>query len=44
VRGCRRLGAPDEAGRDFRIEGRWLSLSRSDRERFVALSRDVSKR
>lgn len=32
VRGCRRLPEADAAGRAFRIEGRWVSLSRSQRE------------
>jgi len=42
VRGCRKQNAPDAAGRDFRIEGRWVSLSRNDRER--VLSATASRR
>jgi hypothetical protein len=36
VRSCRRLSQADAAGRAFEIEGRWLSLSRSDRERILS--------
>jgi hypothetical protein len=35
VRACRRLPAADDAGRCFRIEGRWVSLSRAQRERVL---------
>ena len=36
VRSCRRQESPDEAGRAFQIDGRWVSLSRSDRERVLS--------
>ena len=36
VRSCRRQQSPDEAGRVFQIDGRWVSLSRSDRERVLS--------
>lgn len=36
VRGCRRLPQQDAAGRAFRIEGRWLSLSRAERDRLLS--------
>ncbi len=36
VRGCRKQNDPDETGRVFRIEGRWVNLSRSQRERLLA--------
>ncbi len=35
VRGCRRQAEADAAGRAFRIEGRWVNLSRSQRERLL---------
>lgn len=35
VRGCRRV-EPDAAGRSFRIEGRFLSLSRALRDKLSA--------
>ncbi len=38
VRGCRRLSQADAAGRAFQIEGRWLSLSRGERERLLSAS------
>jgi hypothetical protein len=34
VRGCRRL--PDDAGESFRIEGRWVNLTRGQREKVRA--------
>jgi hypothetical protein len=36
VRGCRRVSEPDAAGRCFRIEGRWVSLTRAQRERVTS--------
>ena len=37
VRGCKKTEA-DAAGRSFRIEGRWVSLSRSGRARVTGSS------
>jgi hypothetical protein len=38
VRGCRRT-EPDASGREFRIEGRFVSLSRALREKLSGLPR-----
>lgn len=37
VRGCKK-GEADDAGRSFRIEGRWVSLSRGGRAKVTGTS------
>jgi hypothetical protein len=38
VRGCKKTEPVDDAGRSFRIEGRWVSLSRGARAKVTGIS------